>query len=314
MDENTALEKIIEEYKSIELAKKHLGKLGIRLTEESARLQELSDLLDKEYEDVRQLEQLTLKGLFQKFLGDLEQQYEIEKQEYLQAVLQYKECKKTVELLAFEQRVLQEKVEKESEVLHSLETLIQERTSIVSQKYPKIKDELISISHQLDRNRGYQKELREALVVGLKVEEVLKRMIHLLKLGRDQSDWGVYTAHSRNVYYTNSHLDEAQQLSYRAKQLLQELEDELEDIYAYKSIRRWSKFEEFIHFNDIFYDRLISDWMVQQEISSAINHLVGTLDSINRITATLKVQIKTTQRNIDYLNTRKKEVITEYLE
>lgn len=315
MKNNSILEKLIEEYRSIILSKHHLEKLKDRLQLERNRLQELEAILDQKYNNLYQLEKLSLRALFYTMLQTKDEQFEIESQEYLHAVLQLKDCKKTIELLEFERKVLLSKVNKEKRVQDQLNHLFTEREEFISSKYASLKNQLIIANQKLDQELGYKREIYEALIVGLKARDVFTQMIALLVKAKDDVNWGAELPNKEELRHAkNSYLDQAQELSYKAKQLLQELMDEMEDIYMHKSIRRLNKFEEFKHFNDIYYDRLISDWMVQNRIVSTLNYLKGTMDSLKRIVETLKIQKKTTEKNIEYLNKRKDELILESIE
>ena len=314
MNKKSELEKKIEEYRSIQLAKSHLKNLVVRIDNEKAKLEELSDILDKEYEDVRVLEQLSIQGLFQKLLGDHEQQYELEKQEYLHAFLQYKDCKKSIELLVFEYDILQKKTAREEDVFNELNQMINVRALIFDQKHPKIKNELIKISKQTDHQIGYMRELREALIVCHKTQEVIRKMMRLLEQARDKRLWPPPTKYLyEEIKLVNSYIDQAHQQSYYAKQLLHELEDELDDIYAYQSIKRWNKFEAFQHFNDIYYSQLVQDWVFRGKVIDTLTYLNSILFSVNRIVETLKMQVKITERAMNYLKKRNREVILEHL-
>jgi len=108
-----------------------------------------------------------------------------------------------------------------------------------------------------------------------------------------------------------TYVDQAHQLSYQAKQILQELQDEMEDIYKHKDIKRLNRMEDFEHFNELYHDRLISDWIVKNKIVSTLNYLKGTADTLTQIVETLKIQLKMTEKEIAYILDRKQKVINE---
>lgn len=307
-----SLEKIVGEYKSLQLSKKHLKTLEVNIDRELDRLEELKIILDKEHQDVLDLEPKTIRGLFQNILGRNEEQYEIEKQEYLMAALQFNEVKKVIDLLNFEKDILIGKLDKEEEVKSNFRKLIFKRNTLIAKEYPYLAQQLQSINEQLDSGFSFLRELTEAFIIAREIEKVVTEMVKYLEEARSLDNWGNDWIIINQVNYTrNLIIDKAVDLSCKAKKLLQELEEQLEDIYKYRSIKRISKFEEFQHFNDIYYDRLISDWIVKKKISSSINFLVGTNDSVERVISTLKNQINLTDRNLKYLKSRQKEVILE---
>lgn len=306
------LEKIVGDYKSLQLSKKHLKYLEVKIFYESERQDRLKEILDEEHQDVLDLESKTIRGLFRNILGKNEEQYEIEKQEYLMAALQFNEAKKVVDLLIFEKQILLEKLEKEKEVEYNFEKLVDHRNTLIASEYPYLSEQLISINEQLDADFSFLRELAEAIAIASEVENVINQMIGYLEEGKRLENWGDSWQKINQVNYErNITIDKAVDLSCKAKQLLQELEKQLEDIYEVRSIKRFSKFEEFQHFNDIYYDRLISDWIVKKRLSSSINFLKGTNDSVERVISTLKNQQILTNRNLNYLQSRQKEVILQ---
>ena len=104
---------MIEAYQSMVMARQHLAKLKLRIEEERKACAVLLDLLNKEYEDIEALEKANVSRLFALVLKNQEEQMEIERQEYLHAAIKYREACKMLELLEFEQKVLEEKLLKE---------------------------------------------------------------------------------------------------------------------------------------------------------------------------------------------------------
>jgi len=314
MNQDSKLETLIAEYQSIKLAKSHLAKLQVRLREDQKTLDELGFVLEKEYQDVLKMKKFKIKDLFIRVLDSEEDQYEIEKQEYLFAALQYNECKKSVELLEFEEKILLEKVAKENAVKTELGGLIIDREANISLKYPFIKEQLLNISSQLDANFAYKRELHEAVIVALKAQKVLEQMINFITLSANgYGQWGSYAPTFQEVQSRKSYLNKAHDLSHNAKQLLSELDDEMADIYAIKSTVRTHHFEEFRNFTNIYHDNLISDWILQKRLLATLNTINSTTDNVRRLVLTLKSQVKKTENAIQYLKKRKDEVIIEGL-
>lgn len=313
MEQNTDLEKLLAYYQSIIHAKKHLAKLNQRLEEEELNLADLHFILEKEYQDVMKFESLSLTSLFHSFLGKKEEQYEIEKQEYLHAVLKYNECKKTVDLLNYEQQVLQEKVQREQEVYQQLNSWLTKRNQSIQQKYAGFKNQIIELHEQIDKKVAYKQEVQEALLVGQKAADLIQAMTTRVLKAQHVEEWGSHTLNNPGEpqFSKYTYIDQAQQLSYKFKPLFQQLEDELEDVYQFKSIKRVNKVAELKHFNEIYYDYLISDWIIRKKIVSTLNYLYGVRDTLQRIDQTLNAQLRKTEQDIGYLKKRKQEIILE---
>ena len=183
-----------------------------------------------------------------------------------------------------------EKLERGDEIQSQFNKLIFQRNALITEEYPYLVEQLQSISEQLDSDFSYQRELAEAITIASEVENVIFNMVRILEDAKSKNNWGDNWKEIKQINYDrNSTIDKAVDLSYRAKQLLQELKEQLEDIYKFKAIKRVSKFEEFQHFNDIYYDLLISDWIVKRKISNSINFLIGTNDSVERVLSLIHI-------------------------
>lgn len=315
MRTNTLLEKLIERYKSILLAKQHLGNLIPRLEKSYQDLEQLTVILNGEYNDIVQLEKLSLKGLFLSILKTKEKQLELENQEYLEAVLQYRDLKKSIDLLQFEREILEEKVAEEEKVKLQLTHLLAQRDLEVEQQYAPIKREMIDLNSKLDSEISYKRELHEALIVGMKVKEAFHALSVLLQKEFTHKTWHMNSdLDPVKVDNNTQFMDHAQFLSIRIKILLEEFEDELEDIHKHKAFKFYSRMEVFRHFKSIYNDYIISDWILQSNINSTLHHVAGTRNNLERVLVSLKVQLKQVEYHIGQLLNRKQSLIEDYLQ
>ena len=311
MESRQELNQLIKSHRTIRLAKYHLAKLEARLEEENLRLQGLEQILEEEYEDLQEFDQLNIINLFHRLLGNSEAKHEILQQEYLYAFLQHRECKKSIELMLFEKEVLAEKIEAEKGIEAKITELIRDREGVIGKQYPKIRSKLISIDQQLDVQFDYLRELRETISRCLEIQQVFGQMSRSLEKVKSSALWSLQHEKINRIH--GVHLEEAQECFYQARQLLLKLDDDLEDIYAFKAIGRWNKFEELKYFNHIYYDRLISDWVVKGQIDSTLHYLDGIIDSVDRISKTLETQMERTDKKIERLEMEKDELIQEEL-
>ncbi|MEM1321958.1 MAG: hypothetical protein AAGG75_16980 [Bacteroidota bacterium] len=316
MDNNQHIKQLIERYQSQELARHHLEKVYERLEAANLQLEQLEVLLEKEYKSIKPLEQRSLQGLFHTILGNKESQLEIRKQEYLHMALKYNEHKKMVELLDFERRVLEEKLLDAAAVKQELEASIQQRSQSIIQRYPELANELNNVDREIDHKVGLRRELNEAIIVGLQAVRLLEEMADLLQ---QVHNWGASThsAYRKEDSYeleqTNVIIDKAHNLLYKAQQILLKFDDELKDIYAYQRIHSFHRYDNLEHFSDIYYSRLISDWIVQKRIRGALANVRGTRDGVRQIIESLRNEMKQAEQSINYFEQRKKAAIMEYV-
>ncbi len=310
----SSFENAIENYKGVQIAKKRLLRIENQLNKQYAKLFDLEFKLDKEFEDVKNLTKLSLYNLFYTVLGDKEQQYEIEKQEYLMAIMHYSECKNVIEILEFEQGILKEKINSEKESIDLLKAMTLHALGEIEKKYPGAAFDLKFLKNQSIDHLKYMREVREAYTVALKTQDLFEKLIDHLRKARRAETWGyTYEERKKMKKLKVSSLDAAQKAVHKAKPLLDSLHHELLDIYKFKSLYSSRNFPEFDFFNDIYYDRLISDWIFQERILSSITHIFGTLESIKSVVKSLKIEIDATQKQIDYVEKRQQTILFDYI-
>lgn len=148
---------------NIQRAVRYQKELERKLSAERAKLDRLAAEMDKEQQDVTDLEKWSIRDLFVKVL-DREERLEQEKEEYLQAALAYQEGKKEVDLLEFELGVLAEKIALLPGVESELEQLYLAREEELlhqDEDHP-----LKAIRQQLARWQQIDRELEEAILRG----------------------------------------------------------------------------------------------------------------------------------------------------
>lgn len=299
------LEKLVE-LKRIE---KHFQSTMNQLDDSYTKLDELHDILEKEYLDVKELEGLSMKSLFHKVLGSKEEQIEKERQEYLQATLRYNDFKKSVELLEFERDLLKKKITDVSIYENQLEQLKIKREKELLMSNSDQGKELMRIVHQLDQLISVGKELSEARQAGGDALHNLKLLLQFLKKAKDWGSWDMMQSKTRHAgYYKRDSIDQAREASYHAKHHLNRFQKELHDIGE-----RQYNFEvnigNFNTFTDIFFDNLISDWIIQQKIKNAVHNVDGVYDKVKRLLQSIDHKIAGLSEEEGKLNAAKEKII-----
>ena len=303
------LENKIAAFETLELAKNHLEKIETRILAARKKQQRLYGILEKEFKDVEILEKLTVRALFEMILRDKETQLEKERQEYLNAALNYNEAKKSIELLDFERNILRKKLKDYDKTKSELHNLIRQREQSLTQEDLLARQLLSDINKEIDSCIALKRELYEAISVGSKANQKLSEIAtDLERVVR----WGEYSLnqaddHIRKMVFVNRARDNA----YIAKQFLQEFEDELSDIYDNQHIEIQSGLKTFRYFIDSFFDNLISDWIVLIKIQNALYTVHQAHDKVTRIMQSLKYDLTQTEQSFEALKTKKEKIILE---
>lgn len=305
--------KTLKTARSAEKIERHLAQLSTQLKEAYEALDQLSQVLQQEAEDYEALEKMSLKAIFYKVLGSKEEQMEKERQEYLQASLQYDETKKSIDLMEYEQRVLKEKLTKLGDVKAQLALLWLDREKVLIKENGPQAKKLLQLNQRLENNLSLIKETREAIIAGERAQAILHAIIGALKAARNWGNWDM-ARQGRGMagYAKHTNIDKARAQVPKAKQALRHFENELKDIFQHQERFVFSfEVDTFSRFTDIFFDNLISDWVVQRRIQNAMASVQATHDKIDRLVGSLGARIPQIKSENKALRREKKELLAK---
>ncbi len=292
---------ILNEIDALRKVENHIAAIDSDLKESYQRLDIAKANLDKELKDVEDLERIGVKSLFYKTLGSKDEQLEKERQEYLNAALQYNELSKSTELLEFEKKVLSKKTTQLSEFTTKLDSLKRLRESeIISSSNHSLKNELLEISHKLENNSVLSRAVNEAIVEGEKSLKHLSIVIDFLRKAKDWGRWDMYSKNRRAGYMKHQAIDKAIQNLTIAQHQLNKFSRELSDL-GNNYISFDLKMGQFNKFMDFFFDNLISDWIIQKRIKASLISIESNYSKVQRIVIDLKSEIEKINYNTDTL-------------
>ena len=107
----------------------------------------------------------------------------------------------------------------------------------------------------------------------------------------------------------HSAIDKAKDLSYHVKHLLVRFQKDLSHIYGPENFDIQIQLDSFSRFTDIFFDNLISDWIIQQKIQNALSNVQSVRDRVYRICQSLDAEISKSNNSIEALEEQRKELI-----
>ena len=303
---------ILEKITLIKLTKSHLQKLDTRLLEAYKELADLESFMGKELKDVEALQNITIQQLFSKILGNKEQRLEIERQEYLEAVLNYKDAKKSIELMKFEKEVLQDKVTQLPILQKELDLLLDKRESEILNFGGPIINQLKVLNSQIDDTFQLKREIYEAKIVGTKVRILLESIIGNLQEAHDKERFiDEHGNPFRSRTAGKSNVQQAQDTFYQLRNESMKFEGELEDIYSHREIKFRVSLQRFQQMSKIYYGNLINDWVVSQRILDALSFIKTFHNRVKRTLLSLDQEEKLANEKTTYLQKRKKELIRE---
>jgi len=283
-----AIQRTIEEIRQIDTVNRRVKESELELQTANNSLNKLSNNMDKELEDLNQMESMSVKAVFYKVLGSKEEQLEKERQEYLQASLKFNEQKDKIELLEFELGVLNKKLRSKTQLVNDLANLKKEREREILNTNPQKAEQLLTLSRYLDHNILKQREIEEAIQAGNKCAKTIKEIIKELKAAQHWGKWDMYGNDGRRAgHMKHTAIDRAKNLANIANHELHKFSKELADTGEFSDGFQITM-DYFSSFMDVFFDNLITDWIMQQKIVNSLNMMHSNLDKVQRILISLK--------------------------
>ncbi|HSF88114.1 MAG TPA: hypothetical protein VLA46_01790 [Saprospiraceae bacterium] len=304
------LKESIQELEQIRKVREHTAQLRERLAAEEKALLVMETTLAKEQRDVESLESEGLTTMFRKFLGDREEKLEKEREEYLRASLRFNELFKSVELIRFELDLLSKKEQAEETVARRVETLIAYREKELLDLDPKVVLVLKGINQQADKLHKYSVQVEEAHAAGIRALELVRACEHNLieaQLMGQRDMWG-------SKYHGTGHrkhdaIDRARDLAYRSRHELIRFGNELQDVFKGMQLDVNMTIEDFGRFTDVFFDNLITDYLIQQKISKSLVNVNGTRQRLDHIMLNLDSERGVIREKLEKLEEERKRVV-----
>lgn len=299
----------IAEIKKLNSIQKHHASTTTELDNAYSKLNKLEEQLVDELEDIEKLEKMSITSVFYKVLGSQEEQLEKQRQEYLTVSLNHKELKKDIEILEYEHKVISGKVQEIGGLEANLEELKKMRLQEILKTDDKLRRQITGIYREMDDIRGELEELRQANVAG---DASLRAIAEVIKHLKDAEHWGNWDMmNKQGAYYSqmkHNAIDRATNAAQQAKHKLKIFDRELVDVNI-EQTQLHIKLDGFGRFIDIFFDNLISDWVIQRKIKNALNNVDATFDKTRRYVLVIEKEMSALEDNLKALEGNINEVL-----
>jgi len=264
MDELFQLKEKTEEKKRVESQLKKAQQDSNELNE---KLKQLKLQLEKEFNDVQQLEGGGITALFYSLLGNKVEKLDKERQEYLLAKLKHENCKNEISQLEIEIERLKSKISDLGDAETKYKNLLNAKSERLKEKQDEkfIRYESLIESYLKEKN-----EVNEAIEAG---EAALKGLRLAIQTLRKAQNWGIYDMVGGGFLATaikHSNIDEAKNIILDVQVWLKKFKRELSDVRFAPSAELTVQLDSFSTFADYFFDNLIFDWVVQSKINRSL--------------------------------------------
>ena len=310
MDIITELTQVTKNLEGLKRVGIRLEDLNREITELQGKVGFLVKQVDKESEDIETLKKTGVKSLFYKVLGSKEEQLEKERQEYLEANLRYDEARKSLELLEYERNILEGKIKAMPSTEQRHKELLKLREEEIIASNPHLAAKINAIDAQITERQKMLYEVEEALGVGRGANHLLEQVLVKLDQAVNWGQWDMAGRRGRmSSHMKHRQIDMAKDLAYKAKISLTQFEKELRDIYGPENFGLTVRIPTFSSFTDIFFDNLITDWIVQQKIQNTRAGVLGVRDKTQRLLITLNGTTPKIESEIAQLQEARKSVL-----
>ncbi|MFZ1676610.1 MAG: hypothetical protein WAT91_05020 [Saprospiraceae bacterium] len=302
------LKEKIQEAETIRKIHSYTVQLQTRLAEEEKALAVMEQTLAKEQRDVETLEKEGLTTMFHKFLGDREDRLQKERQDYLTAALKYNEIFKSVDLIRFELNLLTKKEQNLGVVEREIVVLMKQREDEIIQMEPEAALQLKELYAQVDKLHKFEVEVNEALNAGTEALDRIGKTEYYLNEAQfpDKHMWG---GGYQSKIVNHQAVDYARDMAYQSRQSLIKFGNEYRDVYTIPLVPMNMELEEFGRFAEVFFNNLITDWIIRQKISKSLITVRSTKHQIDLLVQHLQQEKLTVTRKLEELERERKKMI-----
>lgn len=250
----------------------------VQATEQN-KLEATKRRMHEEFQDVKDLETITLKSIWYDLLNKKFTELEREQAEYYQAKMQYESQQNKFESLSSEIKAYEAQLFDFETIKVQYEGLIQEKVTLLKENnHPKLV-EIFSKQDELVKIDAYKNEIQETILATEKVLDVIPRVIEDLQDAKGYANWDLIGGGTMVTYLKRQKMNEAKlgitAINYALDKLKRELNDLTPDL-----IPAEINFNTSWEFADYFFDNIFVDMEIKSRISDAYNSIMSLFNSV----------------------------------
>ena len=263
--------------------------------------------MQKEEQDVKNLEQTSIASLYHSIIGNKKQKLNAEQVEFFSAKLKFDSCQSSINSMKREIEGYQQQIDDcdkyEAEYIESIKNNPSQLTVDENIKLVESVDEIV----QLKTNNI---QVNEAIAAGRLAIEALKSVIEKMQ---SASTWGWIDIFAGGIIVTaikHSKINQSQKLFEEANVYIEKFNRELSEIQTPINSDLKIDIGGFKKFADYFFDGIIFDWLVQSKIKKSLKAYVDTEAEISRIVLMLLEESSSAKQLVNAINHSKLDLFT----
>lgn len=246
----------------------------------------LQKQLTKEQQDVVKLGKFSFVNKFKEWTGKWDEQMEKEIAEVAKVELKYNEAEKTVTDMEVEVQRLHEELKNRdfvhieadwADFLTEKEAWIRQNDSVANATLQKIADDRVGL-------HSVKQEITEARDAGNQAMTALDAALDSLDTAEGMSMWDTFFGGGWIVSaMKHSDIDNSNNHVHRAQQALRHFKTELMDVQNVAAESFTVNNNDIFAFTDVFFDNLISDWVIHSRITDGKSKLNAVLQDVRGV-------------------------------
>ncbi|WP_103105631.1 hypothetical protein [Brevibacillus reuszeri] len=265
-------------------------KLREQYEQEVSKLKALHKKLQSEQQDVDKLMGMSFGAFFYSLIGKKDEKLTKEKEELLQAKIKYEAAAAAVKDLAEEIQMIEEQLSRLSDAESVYAELLLQKERLIREKRPDLVMQLRDYTNQQSQLQASQKELNEAIEAGMATKRHVDKAIEKLESASSWGAWDMLGGGAMSTYIKHGRINEARDAIHLAQKSLRRFERELYDVQRESRIQ--IDIGEMLTFADFFFDNIITDWIVQDRISTSLQQAKDKKAKIEKLLGELQMEAK----------------------
>ncbi|HLN63930.1 MAG TPA: hypothetical protein VK464_20605 [Symbiobacteriaceae bacterium] len=304
-DLNRLNERLTRAHEQRARAQKLQGRVAQLEAERKACADQVSRLaaeVAKEEGDVQRLEGASLTGLFYAMLGSKDERLYKERQEALAARLKHEEAVKRLEALDRDLSQVRSEWAQAAVGTDEYKAVMEEKERFIASEQGRGAAELIRLGEEVAQWNWELQQLKEAHSAGLRADSALADVLDSLEGARGWGTWDMLGGGMIATAMKHDKMDEARSQVHYAQQALAAFQRELKDVTMAIHVDVVN-LDGFSRFADYFFDGLIADWAVQNQINQSLesvqqarHQVASLLSQVSHRTGEAQAKLKEIER------------------
>lgn len=308
---NQRLDRAAEHKARVEKLQNRVKELEQEVKDTTRRVAQLKTEASREEQDVQRLEGLSLTGLFLTLLGSKEERLLKERQEAVAAQLKLDEATQRLQALQRDLEKAQYELRDTRFDGEDYNQLMRQKEALMAASPERGAAELLQFAERERELQRLLKELEEARSAGREADAALSRVGDSLDSAGNWGTWDMLGGGMIATAVKHSHIDDARMSAAHAQHALAAFQRELKDITVHAHVGDVSV-DGFTKFADFFFDGLIADWVVQNQISASREQVHRARGQVGSLLYRLDERLRQTREELNRLTGEKQFFIAQF--